>query len=58
MEWLKSSFCEASSCVEVNLSGPVVFVRDSKDREGPVLCFTRQEWTAFLDGAKGGDFDL
>lgn len=46
------------NCVEVALlpdGGRAV--RDSKDQAGPVLRFTRAEWSAFLDGAKGGEFD-
>ncbi|HKT05478.1 MAG TPA: DUF397 domain-containing protein, partial [Rugosimonospora sp.] len=33
-------------------------VRDSKDPHGPVLEFTAAEWSAFVDGAKGGEFDI
>jgi hypothetical protein len=33
-------------------------MRDSKDRSGPVLVFTRSEWQAFVDGVKSGEFDL
>jgi hypothetical protein len=32
-------------------------VRHSRHREGPVLVYTRAEMTAFLLGAKDGDFD-
>jgi hypothetical protein len=32
-------------------------MRDSKDPNSPVLTFTHQEWAAFLDGAKRGEFD-
>ncbi|RIV36565.1 DUF397 domain-containing protein [Micromonospora radicis] len=40
-------------CVEVadNLPG-VVAVRDSKDRQGPVLAFTPQTWRAFVGRLK------
>ncbi len=37
--------------------GPVA-VRDSKDRSGPVLLFTHDEWKAFLAGAHEGEFEL
>jgi hypothetical protein len=33
-------------------------VRDSKNRTGPVLTFTRDEWRAFIGGTKDGEFDL
>jgi Domain of unknown function (DUF397) len=45
------------NCVEVDTDGPQVAVRDTKDRTGPVLSFTRAEWTAFLAGARNGEFD-
>jgi hypothetical protein len=32
-------------------------VRDSKDQHGPMLFFSQSEWTAFLDGARNGEFD-
>nr|WP_211367258.1 DUF397 domain-containing protein [Pseudonocardia kunmingensis] len=61
--WRKSTRSNnGGNCVEVadNLVDEygVVLVRDSKDRTGPVLKFTRDEWRAFLDGAAGGEFDL
>jgi hypothetical protein len=60
-DWRKSSSSSSNggNCVEVarNLPG-IVAVRDSKDREGPALVFTADEWRAFLAGARGGEFDL
>lgn len=32
-------------------------VRDSKDPDGPMLRYSHAEWSAFLAGAKSGDFD-
>lgn len=46
------------NCVEVRLAGDGVEVRDSKDRGGPVLRFTPDEWRAFLAGAEEGEFRL
>jgi hypothetical protein len=58
-EWRKSSYSgnNGGNCVEVasNLPG-VVAVRDSKDREGPVLLFTSDEWRAFVDAIQQGEF--
>jgi len=45
------------TCVEVGHDGDAVLVRDSKDPDGPVLRFTPAEWTAFLAGARDGEFD-
>lgn len=58
-EWRKSSYsANGVNCVEVatNLCG-IVAVRDSKDRDGPVLTFDRTEWEAFAAGAAAGEFD-
>jgi Domain of unknown function (DUF397) len=54
-----SSFCNFGNCVEVGqaLDGSVV-VRDSKDADGLLLAFTREEWLAFVQGVKVGEFDL
>jgi hypothetical protein len=49
-QWRVSSFsANGSTCVEVarNLPG-IVAVRDSKDRLGPALVFTPDEWRMFV----------
>lgn len=35
----------------------MIEVRDTKDRSGPVLRFTRAEFAAWLDGAAKAEFD-
>jgi uncharacterized protein DUF397 len=57
--WTKSSLSMSNGhCVEVSgLGGGHIGIRDSKDRSGPVLQFTPDEWTAFLDGVGNGEFD-
>jgi hypothetical protein len=58
--WRKASASQGNgACVEVApLSGGRMAVRDSKDNGlGPVLVYTPEEWSAFLDGAKRGEFD-
>ena len=60
--WFKSSRSSGNGqCVEVNhdVDGRgSIGVRDSKNRSGPVLVFTRGEWLAFLAGAKDDEFDI
>jgi hypothetical protein len=57
--WKKSSRSSGNGqCVEMADLDGTVAVRDSKDPTGPVLIFTPAEWTAFLSGAKDGEFDL
>jgi hypothetical protein len=46
-----------SNCVELRRHDGMIEVRDSKDREGPVLRFTDAEFAAWLDGANRGEFD-
>jgi hypothetical protein len=58
-EWIASRFCNNSACVQVaHLPGGMVAIRDSKDTTRPAHVFDRQEWAAFIAGAKAGDFDL
>jgi hypothetical protein len=56
--WRRSTRCESNSCVEVGLLSTEVAMRDSKDANGAVLLFTAAEWTAFLEGARRGEFEL
>lgn len=55
--WRKSRASQSGNCVEITDTTDSVWVRDSKDREGPILAFTRHEWTAFLAGVRAGEFD-
>jgi hypothetical protein len=58
--FFKSSFSSGGGgCVEVAFrSDGSVLVRDTKDRGAGTLSFTPVEWSAFLLGVKGGEFDL
>ncbi|MBQ1027190.1 DUF397 domain-containing protein [Micromonospora sp. C95] len=51
--WRTSTRSGNTDCVEVadNLPG-LVAVRDSKDRQGPVLAFTPSTWRCFVDRLK------
>ena len=46
-----------NGCVEVAFLEGKVAVRDSKDRQGPVLVFNPHEWAAFITAARDGWFD-
>ncbi|OFB43220.1 DUF397 domain-containing protein [Frankia sp. B2] len=58
LTWVKSTYSkDGSACVEVaTLPDGGRAVRDSKDPEGPVLRFTASEWSAFIAGARDGEF--
>jgi hypothetical protein len=53
--WFKSSYSgsNGSSCVEVAALPDTIMVRDTKDRTGPVLRFSAEDWRAFTDSLKG-----
>ena len=59
LRWLNSRRSNPSgNCVEVaELPDGGVAVRNSRDPEGPALIYTSAEITAFILGAKDGDFD-
>lgn len=46
-----------SWCVEVARKKQGVAVRDSKNRGDGILFFSNNEWQAFINGAKRGEFD-
>ncbi|MEV0281730.1 DUF397 domain-containing protein [Streptomyces sp. NPDC050610] len=59
LRWRKSSHSNGSggNCVEIAVPrGPRdgMLVRDSKDREGTVLGFSRQAWGTFVDSVRRG----
>ena len=56
--WRKAQRSTANgACVEVASAAGKVVIRDSKDPYGPVLVYTPDEFSAFLDGARKGEFD-
>lgn len=57
--WVKAEASGAgNNCVEVAQTAEAVYVRDSKDPNGPILAFSLAEWVAFLTGARNCEFDL
>jgi hypothetical protein len=60
LAWRKSSYSEgAAECVETAvLPDRRIAVRDSKQPDGAIQLYTAAEWSAFVRGAKAGEFDL
>jgi hypothetical protein len=58
ISWRTSSRSQNTNCVEIGEMATAVAMRDSKDREGPVLVFARERWIDFVASAKAGEFDL
>jgi hypothetical protein len=56
--WHKSSYSGPNGCLEVAFLEGQVAIRDSKNKQGPVLIFTPTEWRIFLRGVVDGEFNL
>ena len=52
--WRKSSYSGSNggACIEVGTADLAVAVRDSKDPDGPLLAFARDQWKAFAERVK------
>lgn len=58
-DFKKTSLCHtASCCVEVAYKDGMIAVRDNKNLQQTPLHFTTEEWTAFVEGVKNGEFDF
>ena len=58
LTWRKSTRSGAAGhCVEVAETPAAVFVRDSKDADGPMLKFDVRQWAGFIEGVRNGEFD-
>lgn len=56
--WYNASSNDGSSCVDVQMyADGSVDTRNSKDPDGPVCSYTREEWAAFVAGVKADQFD-
>ena len=52
LAWWKSSRSSGGNCVEVATDGDHVFVRHSKDPDGPVLTFDIDAFRAFVEDVR------
>ena len=50
LAWFKSSYSgsQGDNCIEVAECPGTVHVRDSKDKSGPQLAFSPEEWANFV----------
>lgn len=55
--WVKSSFDNGGTALEVMRTESGVLIQDSQNRR-VVLALTVDEWERFVAGVKAGDFDL
>ncbi|MFG3003290.1 DUF397 domain-containing protein [Streptomyces calvus] len=52
LHWFKSTYSggDGGECVEIAADVAAIHVRDSKERGGPRLAFTRSAWSGFVAG--------
>ncbi|MDN3272345.1 DUF397 domain-containing protein [Streptomyces sp. MA15] len=52
LRWFKSTYSggDGGECVEIAPGATAIHVRDSKERGGPRLAFTRSAWSGFVAG--------
>ena len=55
--WRTATMSHDTNCVQVRHDSGFIVVGNSRFPDGPFLSYTASEWTAFLDGAKKGEFD-
>jgi hypothetical protein len=54
--WRTSSFCSTSACVEIAEVPEGIMLRDSKNPHIAPFVFTKDEWSAFVQGVQAGEF--
>jgi hypothetical protein len=58
LSWIKAqASTHNGACIEIASAIGNIAMRDSKDPGGPILVYTPAEFSAFLDGARSGEFD-
>jgi hypothetical protein len=52
--WRKSSYSgdNGGACVEIASSAQVMLVRDTTDRDGPIVTFSADAWRSFTTSIK------
>ena len=56
--WRVARDCNGGSCVQVAApSQDKILIGDSKRSDGLAMSYSRDEWVAFVQGIKEGDFD-
>jgi hypothetical protein len=57
-DWTTSSYSESSSCVEAQLNGDVVQLRNSQSPDKGVITFTLVDWSAVLKHVRQDESDF
>jgi uncharacterized protein DUF397 len=57
LSWIVALACNGGACIRVASQGDQIVIGDSKNPKGPVLTYSRDEWKAFANGIREGDFN-
>lgn len=57
LSWRVARKCDGGACVRVAAHGDKIVIGSSKHLDGPVIAYSRDEWAAFVQGIREGDFD-
>ena len=57
LAWRVATRSSSGNCVEVATTGNMIAVRNSRRPDDEIILYTKPEFSAFLDGAKKGEFD-
>ncbi len=58
LQWRKARrSVNNGACVEAAPVGGQILIRDSTDRDGPVIIYSGRSWHVFVASAKAGRFD-
>lgn len=55
--WRTATMSGGGNCVQVKAQHGMVIIGNSRLADGPFITYTKDEFAAFLDGAKKGEFD-
>jgi predicted secreted Zn-dependent protease len=57
LSWRVARKCDGGACVRVAARDDEIVIGSSKHLDGPVIAYSREEWAAFVEGIRQGDFD-
>jgi len=58
LEWIRSSKCDASGCVEIGALDATILIRDSTEPSLTLLTVSRVTWQDFVSALRAGVFDV
>ncbi len=57
VSWRVPRRCDIGNCVRVARYAGMIIVGDTKNPDGPVFSYSRDQWQAFVEGIRTGGSD-